>query len=143
MEAMTFSIFYNNALYLFLVLFASFYALRSFNPSAYPFMHRWHVIYELFGWWQYDNHVMNIILNITLGTIWYLLLWQVESWLFSLLAHHHLNCVIFVTAKACPLESEHYNKRVLLLFRLFVIVLRTGFLEMPSSHAQLQKVTQW
>lgn len=37
MEAMTFSIFYNNALYLFLVLFASFYALRSFNPSAYPF----------------------------------------------------------------------------------------------------------
>ncbi|KXJ12102.1 translocon-associated protein subunit gamma [Exaiptasia diaphana] len=34
MEAMTFSIFYNNALYLFLVLFASFYALRSFNPSA-------------------------------------------------------------------------------------------------------------
>lgn len=34
---MTFSIFYNNALYLFLVLFASFYALRSFNPSAYPF----------------------------------------------------------------------------------------------------------
>ncbi|EDO39583.1 predicted protein [Nematostella vectensis] len=34
MEAMTFSIFYNNALYLFLVLFASFYALRSLHPSA-------------------------------------------------------------------------------------------------------------
>ncbi|XP_020621920.1 translocon-associated protein subunit gamma-like [Orbicella faveolata] len=33
-EAITFSIFYNNALYLFLILIASFYVLRTFNPAA-------------------------------------------------------------------------------------------------------------
>lgn len=32
-EASTFSIFYNNALFLALVIFASFYLLRSFTPS--------------------------------------------------------------------------------------------------------------
>lgn len=33
-EATTFSIFYNNALFLALVIFASFYLLRSFSPSV-------------------------------------------------------------------------------------------------------------
>lgn len=35
-EAISFSIFYNNSLYLFLILIASFYVLRTFNPAAYP-----------------------------------------------------------------------------------------------------------
>merc|ERR1719336_996417 len=33
-EATTFSIFYNNALYLLLIVVASFYVLRSFSPTA-------------------------------------------------------------------------------------------------------------
>ena len=36
-EATTFSIFYNNALFLALVIIASFYLLRSFSPPMYPF----------------------------------------------------------------------------------------------------------
>ena len=36
-EATTFSIFYNNALFLALVIFSSFYLLKSFSPSVYPF----------------------------------------------------------------------------------------------------------
>ncbi|KAK2148815.1 hypothetical protein LSH36_481g03013 [Paralvinella palmiformis] len=36
-EATTFSIFYNNALYLMLVIIISFYLLRSFSPMVYPF----------------------------------------------------------------------------------------------------------
>ncbi|KAK2557311.1 Translocon-associated protein subunit gamma [Acropora cervicornis] len=35
-EAISFSIFYNNSLYLFLILIASFYVLRTFNPAGYP-----------------------------------------------------------------------------------------------------------
>ena len=35
-EATTFSIFYNNALYLVLIILASFYVLRTFNPAVYP-----------------------------------------------------------------------------------------------------------
>lgn len=38
-EAISFSIFYNNALYLFLILIASFYVLRTFNPAAYPLLY--------------------------------------------------------------------------------------------------------
>uniref|UniRef100_UPI0039803C73 hypothetical protein n=1 Tax=Salmonella sp. s54925 TaxID=3159674 RepID=UPI0039803C73 len=34
MEATTYSIFYNNTLFLFLMLIMSFYALRSFNPGV-------------------------------------------------------------------------------------------------------------
>lgn len=34
-EATTFSIFYNNALFLAIVIFASFYLLRSFTPAMY------------------------------------------------------------------------------------------------------------
>ncbi|XP_070560909.1 translocon-associated protein subunit gamma-like [Ptychodera flava] len=33
-EATTFAIFYNNALYLFLIILASFYFLKSFNPTV-------------------------------------------------------------------------------------------------------------
>ncbi|XP_044177942.1 translocon-associated protein subunit gamma-like [Acropora muricata] len=33
-EAISFSIFYNNSLYLFLILIASFYVLRTFNPAG-------------------------------------------------------------------------------------------------------------
>lgn len=33
-EATTFSIFYNNALFLALIIFASFYILRSFSPAV-------------------------------------------------------------------------------------------------------------
>ncbi|KAK6175553.1 hypothetical protein SNE40_013996 [Patella caerulea] len=36
-EATTFSIFYNNALYLVLLIVFSFYILKNFNPSVYPF----------------------------------------------------------------------------------------------------------
>ncbi|KAK6617862.1 SWI/SNF and RSC complex subunit Ssr3 [Polyplax serrata] len=36
-EATTFSIFYNNALFLALVIFSSFYVLKGFSPSMYPF----------------------------------------------------------------------------------------------------------
>ena len=35
-EATTFSIFYNNALYLVLIIVASFYVLRTFSPTLYP-----------------------------------------------------------------------------------------------------------
>ena len=35
-EATTFAIFYNNALYLLLVLVLSFFLLKSFDPSMYP-----------------------------------------------------------------------------------------------------------
>lgn len=37
-EATTFSIFYNNALYLVLLILLSFYVLRTFNPTMYPFL---------------------------------------------------------------------------------------------------------
>ena len=36
-EATTFSIFYNNALYLVLLIVVSFYLLKNFNPNVYPF----------------------------------------------------------------------------------------------------------
>ena len=36
-EATTYSIFYNNTLFLFFMLIMSFYLLRSFNPGVYPF----------------------------------------------------------------------------------------------------------
>lgn len=35
-EATTFSIFYNNTLFLVLVIIASFFLLKNFNPSVYP-----------------------------------------------------------------------------------------------------------
>ncbi|PVD35614.1 hypothetical protein C0Q70_02577 [Pomacea canaliculata] len=35
-EATTFSIFYNNALYLALLIVVSFYILKNFNPTMYP-----------------------------------------------------------------------------------------------------------
>lgn len=37
-EATTFSIFYNNALFLTIVILSSFYILRSFTPTVYPFI---------------------------------------------------------------------------------------------------------
>ena len=37
-EATTFSIFYNNALYLVLLIVVSFYLLKNFNPNVYPFL---------------------------------------------------------------------------------------------------------
>ncbi|KAG8224042.1 hypothetical protein J437_LFUL001119 [Ladona fulva] len=37
-EATTFSIFYNNALFLALVIFTSFYILKTFSPAVYPFV---------------------------------------------------------------------------------------------------------
>ncbi|RXM98711.1 Translocon-associated protein subunit gamma [Acipenser ruthenus] len=37
-EATTFSIFYNNTLFLLLVIVASFFLLKSFNPTVYPFV---------------------------------------------------------------------------------------------------------
>jgi translocon-associated protein subunit gamma len=39
-EATTFSIFYNNALFLALVIFSSFYILKTFTPAVYPSMHQ-------------------------------------------------------------------------------------------------------
>lgn len=36
-EATTFSIFYNNTLFLVLVIIASFFLLKNFNPTVYPF----------------------------------------------------------------------------------------------------------
>jgi translocon-associated protein subunit gamma len=36
-EATAFSIFYNNSMYLLIVLGISFYVLRSVNPSMYPY----------------------------------------------------------------------------------------------------------
>lgn len=36
-EATTFSIFYNNTLFLVLVIVASFFLLKNFNPTVYPF----------------------------------------------------------------------------------------------------------
>jgi translocon-associated protein subunit gamma len=36
-EATTFSIFYNNALYLVLLVVISFYILKNINPALYPF----------------------------------------------------------------------------------------------------------
>lgn len=38
-EATTFSIFYNNTLFLVLVIIASFFLLKNFNPTVYPFSH--------------------------------------------------------------------------------------------------------
>lgn len=35
-EATTFSIFYNNTLFLVLVIVASFFLLKNFNPTVYP-----------------------------------------------------------------------------------------------------------
>jgi len=35
-EATTFSIFYNNALFLTLIIITSFYLLRAFSPPMYP-----------------------------------------------------------------------------------------------------------
>lgn len=39
-EATTFSIFYNNTLFLVLVIIASFFVLKNFNPTVYPFLPR-------------------------------------------------------------------------------------------------------
>uniref|UniRef100_A0A8D3DWD8 Translocon-associated protein subunit gamma n=1 Tax=Scophthalmus maximus TaxID=52904 RepID=A0A8D3DWD8_SCOMX len=39
-EATTFSIFYNNTLFLVLVIVASFFLLKNFNPTVYPFSHK-------------------------------------------------------------------------------------------------------
>lgn len=36
-EATTFSIFYNNAIFLMLVILASVYILKSLSPAMYPF----------------------------------------------------------------------------------------------------------
>lgn len=38
-EATTFSIFYNNTLFLVLIIVASFFLLKNFNPTVYPFIH--------------------------------------------------------------------------------------------------------
>lgn len=43
-EATTFSIFYNNTLFLVLVIVASFFLLKNFNPTVYPFNHTVYVI---------------------------------------------------------------------------------------------------
>ncbi|NP_001093086.1 translocon-associated protein gamma isoform 2 [Bombyx mori] len=37
-EATTYSIFYNNALFLTMVILSSFYILRTFTPTVYPFI---------------------------------------------------------------------------------------------------------
>jgi len=37
-EATTFSIFYNNTLFLVLVIIASFFVLKNFNPTVYPLL---------------------------------------------------------------------------------------------------------
>lgn len=37
-EATTFSIFYNNTLFLVLIIVASFFLLKNFNPTVYPFI---------------------------------------------------------------------------------------------------------
>jgi len=58
-EAITFSIFYNNALYLFLILIASFYVLRTFNPAAYP-LHYLPLLWELL---LRDRLVVGLITN--------------------------------------------------------------------------------
>lgn len=39
-EATTFSIFYNNTLFLVLVIIASFFVLKNFNPTVYPLLPR-------------------------------------------------------------------------------------------------------
>ena len=49
-EAISFSIFYNNSLYLFLILIASFYVLRTFNPAAYPWEFMF-ILQILKCWW--------------------------------------------------------------------------------------------
>lgn len=41
-EATTFSIFYNNTLFLVLVIIASFFLLKNFNPTVYPLNHDAH-----------------------------------------------------------------------------------------------------
>jgi len=41
-EATTFSIFYNNTLFLVLVIIASFFVLKNFNPTVYPLLPRLH-----------------------------------------------------------------------------------------------------
>lgn len=49
-EATTFSIFYNNALFLTIVILSSFYLLRSFSPLVYPFTeNNMHIVLELLG----------------------------------------------------------------------------------------------
>ncbi|KAJ7420357.1 Translocon-associated protein subunit gamma [Willisornis vidua] len=40
-EATTFSIFYNNTLFLVLVIIASFFVLKNFNPTVYPLSAHW------------------------------------------------------------------------------------------------------
>eukprot|EP00794_Sanderia_malayensis_P015026 gene15026-16576_t len=37
-EATTLSIFYNNSMFLFLIILASFYLLKTFSPTVYPFI---------------------------------------------------------------------------------------------------------
>lgn len=37
-EATTFSIFYNNTLFLVLIIVASFFVLKNFNPTVYPLL---------------------------------------------------------------------------------------------------------
>lgn len=46
-EATTFSIFYNNTLFLVLVVIASFFVLKNFNPTVYPCFQ---MCRELLGW---------------------------------------------------------------------------------------------
>lgn len=47
-EATTFSIFYNNTLFLVLVIIASFFLLKNFNPTVYPFIYTLYVISTLY-----------------------------------------------------------------------------------------------
>lgn len=47
-EATTFSIFYNNTLFLVLVIVASFFLLKNFNPTVYPFIYQFSAYWLLF-----------------------------------------------------------------------------------------------
>ena len=71
MEATTYSIFYNNTLFLFLMLIMSFYALRSFNPGMYPFLQT-SVVYACM--YKYIN-ALHVAFQFDLLTF----NWQVES----------------------------------------------------------------
>lgn len=48
-EATAFSIFYNNALFLVIVVLLSFYLLKGFSTTAYPFEFIIKIIYENIG----------------------------------------------------------------------------------------------
>ena len=49
-EATTFSIFYNNTLFLVLVIVASFFLLKNFNPTVYPLQRAVHVTHTYNIW---------------------------------------------------------------------------------------------